>query len=192
MTENINRNIIKQSIVFDDIESQIGNLENSKNKENNQAQLIKMIFYICIVIKYVPFIICDLYYAYTTNTCVMIYPLRMTLNIQLYLYICAYVGIIHLFYAICCVYFISEKSENENKNKYIIYLSKLLIIVSGTFSLAWNIIGAVIFCGIIGEQDKCQSFLIYLFISLVIKLLINLNFIYQSLKLIYLLPKCIF
>ena len=134
------------------------------------VQFIAILF-VAIVIS--PFIICDLLFGYTDDSCVDIYPQNLNfINMKIYLLVSGYYVIGLLSIIAINWYFISDSNEGVK----IVLVSGLSIIshISKVFLILWNIIGAIIFWGTLNKRNYCsKSTNTYLFVSLIIKLLLN-------------------
>jgi hypothetical protein len=146
----------------------------NKDYNNNlklQINIIKIASIIFIFIISIPFIICDLYFAYNDDSCVEVYPKYIIfINMKAYLLVSGYYTIGLMCALICNLQFLSI----ENKNSNVIFMSILSVIinVSKVFLIIWNTIGAFIFWGTLYHVEKCKTIVYnYLFVSLVIKLL---------------------
>jgi hypothetical protein len=145
----------------------------SENNVKLQINIIKIASIIFISIIALPFIICDLSFAYNDDSCVEIYPKYIIfMNMKTYLLVSGYYTIGLICVIICNLQFLSI----ENKNSNVIFMSFLSVIinVSKVFLVIWNTIGAFIFWGTLYQVEKCNTIVYnYLFISLIIKLLAN-------------------
>ena len=146
----------------------------NKDYNNNlklQINIIKIASIIFIFIISIPFIICDLYFAYNDDSCIEIYPKYIIfMNMKAYLLVSGYYTIGLMCVLICNLQFLSI----ENKNSNVIFMSILSVIinVSKVFLIIWNTIGAFIFWGTLYHLEKCKTIVYnYFFVSLVIKLL---------------------
>jgi hypothetical protein len=151
--------------------------DHNKEEEKYIILFIKIVMLIFILILTLPLIICDLYYGYTDNSCINEYPDKLNLNIKTYLLVSGYFGIAVLSLSLG-IFLINIKSDfSEN------ILIKLITNLISIFMLTWNIIGAVIFWGDIYNQGICnKNISTYLFVSLIIKLISNLQYLFQSKK----------
>lgn len=154
--------------------------EDYVNNVKLQINIIKIASIIFISIIAIPFIICDLYFAYNDTSCVEIYPKYIIfINMKAYLLVSGYYTIGLICVIICNLQFLSI----ENKNSNVIFMSILSVIinVSKVFLVIWNTIGAFIFWGTLYQVEKCNTIVYnYLFISLIIKLFANLFHIFAN------------
>jgi len=136
-----------------------------------QINIIKIASIIFIFIISIPFIICDLYFAYNDDSCVEIYPKYIIfMNMKAYLLVSGYYTIGLMCVLICNLQFLSI--ENKNSNVICMSILSVIINVSKVFLIIWNTIGAFIFWGTLYHVEKCKTIVYnYLFVSLVIKLL---------------------
>ncbi len=136
-----------------------------------QINIIKIASIIFIFIISIPFIICDLYFAYNDDSCLEIYPKYIIfMNMKAYLLVSGYYTIGLMCALICNLQFLSI--ENKNSNVICMSILSVIINVSKVFLIIWNTIGAFIFWGTLYNVEKCKTIVYnYLFVSLVIKLL---------------------
>jgi hypothetical protein len=136
-----------------------------------QINIIKIASIIFIFIISIPFIICDLYFAYNDDSCVEVYPKYIIfMNMKAYLLVSGYYTIGLMCALICNLQFLSI--ENKNSNVICMSILSVIINVSKVFLIIWNTIGAFIFWGTLYNVEKCKTIVYnYLFVSLVIKLL---------------------
>ena len=163
---------------YNDNESQLKSIlkptlsnEDYVNNVKLQINIIKIASIIFISIIAIPFIICDLYFAYNDTSCVDIYPKYIIfINMKAYLLVSGYYTIGFMFTLIFNLQFLSI----ENKSSHVILMTILSVIinVSKVFLVIWNTIGAFIFWGTLYNVEKCKTIVYnYFFVSLVIKLL---------------------
>lgn len=183
--------IEEDTIIFDaDIENGVTDKNNTSNpeikgilknkktpydieKDDKIKSIIGQFIVVLIVIILVsPFIICDLVFGYTDDSCVDIYPENLSfMNMKIYLLVSGYfaISIITIIIANC---FISN--GNEGDNIVIIAFLSIILHLSQVFLIIWNILGAVIFWGTLNKRNLCSKTVNnYLFLSLIIKLFIN-------------------
>ena len=145
-----------------------------------QINIIKIASIIFIFIISIPFIICDLYFAYNDDSCVEVYPKYIIfMNMKAYLLVSGYYTIGLMCVLICNLQFLSI--ENKNSNVILMSFLSVIINVSKVFLVIWNTIGAFIFWGTLYQVEKCNTIVYnYLFISLIIKLFANLFHIFAN------------
>ena len=136
-----------------------------------QINIIKIASIIFIFIISIPFIICDLYFAYNDDSCVEVYPKYIIfMNMKAYLLVSGYYTIGLMCALICNLQFLSI--ENKISNVICMSILSVIINVSKVFLIIWNTIGAFIFWGTLYNVEKCKTIVYnYFFVSLVIKLL---------------------
>jgi hypothetical protein len=146
------------------------------NKTDKDAETNCIIHTIWIIILLLcsPIIICDVYFAYTDETCVNEYPANLELNLKHYLFISALSTFINInMYMLFIKYFV--KTE-YNKNLFWVLSVGVFISLLALFSLIWNILGAVIFWGSIYATNHCSKQVsTYIFVSLIIKFVLTVN-----------------
>ena len=120
-----------------------------------------------------PFIICDLVFGYNDDSCVDIYPQNMSfMNMKIYLLVSGYLAIGLLACIIINLYFAAD--HNIGNNIILVAFLSIVLYISQVFFIIWNILGAVIFWGILNKHNYCsKSINTYLFVSLIIKLFAN-------------------
>lgn len=177
-----------------DVESQI--TENNQKSDNNSQlksilkkesqfdkeyhellrdEVLKIIIIIMAILFIIPFVGFDLYFAINDNSCVNIYPNNLNINIKLYLLVSGLSSITGIIILIISLIYLIYKIIKKNITFYYI-TSNIINIVALLYTLIWNIIGAILFWGIIYPSGKCNSDIAtYLFISLVIKLTIVIS-----------------
>jgi hypothetical protein len=122
-----------------------------------------------------PIVICDLFYGYNKNSCVEDYPHNLNINMKIYLVVGAYTSMLIMGLVVCSMSRGSNR-DNNSIHLYLVTVPKLIITYGSLFLLAWNIIGAVLFWGLLYNKNLCDSNTsTYLFITLIIKLVCNLT-----------------
>lgn len=162
-----------------------GILKNKKTpydieKDDKIKSIIGQFIVLLIVIIFVsPFIICDLVFGYSDDSCVDIYPENLSfMNMKIYLLVSGYfaISIITIIIANCFI-----ANGNEGDNIVIIAFLSIILHLSQVFLIIWNILGAVIFWGTLNKRNLCsKSVNSYLFLSLIIKLFVNFYNIISS------------
>lgn len=152
----------------------------NKTDKDAETNCIIHTIWIIILILCSPMIICDVYFAYTDETCVNEYPANLELNLKQYLFISALSKFIFInMYMLFIKYFV--KTE-YNKSLLWVLLVGVFISLLALFSLIWNILGAVIFWGSIYATNHCSKQVsTYIFVSLIIKFVLTVN-TYMSTK----------
>lgn len=137
-----------------------------KEPENDENifMCVKSCMFITLLALTLPFIICNLCYAYTDDSCVTINPPNFGVNLKTYLAVDGILGTIALLgilFVICCI------KEEPNSNNCCL---NLFGNIATAFGIAWTIIGAIIFWSLI-DNTKCdKSVYNYIFAQLVIKI----------------------
>ena len=126
-----------------------------------QINIIKIASIIFIFIISIPFIICDLYFAYNDDSCVEVYPKYIIfMNMKAYLLVSGYYTIGLMCALICNLQFLSI--ENKNSNVICMSILSVIINVSKVFLIIWNTIGAFIFWGTLYNVEKCKT-IVYIY-----------------------------
>ena len=122
-----------------------------------------------------PIVICDMYYGYSKDSCVEEYPAKLNINMKIYLVVCAYTNMLIMVLVICSISCLSRRNS-RTMHLYMVTVPKLIVTYGSLFLLAWNIIGSVIFWGMLYNKNLCSSNIsTYLFVTLVVKLVCNLT-----------------
>ena len=146
-----------------------------------KIRIVKIVAMLFITIFASPFIICDLIFGYSDDICIDTYPENLNLvNMKTYLLVSSYytIGFLTTIYINLC--FISENNDTN-----VILFSFLSIVknLSQVFLVIWNIIGAIVFWGTLEQGELCSKNInTYLFVSLIIKLLVNFYNIFSIKK----------
>ena len=139
------------------------------------AHVIKYIISFVTFLLCFPIVICDLYYGYSRDSCVEEYPNNLNINMKIYLVVGAYTNILIMMLVICSISCLSRRNS-QAMHLYVVTVPKLIITYGSLFLLAWNIIGSVIFWGMLYNKNLCSSNIsTYLFVTLVVKLVCNLT-----------------
>ena len=142
-----------------------GILKKPKNdiSEQNIMLCVKSFAFIILLGFTVPFIVCNIYYAYNDTSCVTINPDHFGINLKTYLVVDGILGAIVLFiiiFAVCCI------KEEPNSNNCCLNMVGNLATV---FGVAWTIIGEIIFWKLIDNTRCDRAVYNYVFAQLVIK-----------------------
>ena len=122
-----------------------------------------------------PIVICDMYYGYSKDSCVEEYPAKLNINMKIYLVVGAYANMLIMVLVICSISCLSRRNS-RTMHLYMVTVPKLIVTYGSLFLLAWNIIGSVIFWGMLYNKNLCSSNIsTYLFVTLVVKLVCNLT-----------------
>ena len=111
-----------------------------------------------------PITFCDIYYAYTDNSCVDSHVDRISVNLKQYLQVSGLLSGCFLFIVILCVLTYNEKIKG-----LLFGVGIILFIFLNMFNLAWNIIGGVIFWKYMDNSLCSDNVFNYVFASLIIK-----------------------
>jgi hypothetical protein len=148
----------------------------TQNNEDTEV-IIKSALSLFIIIIALPFITCDLYYGYNDNSCVKEYPNKININLKLYLLLSGYMLLSKIIIVIFGLFSVSYR-YSDFINVSVLILIGLLMVVYELFNVIWNIIGAIIFWDNIYKNNNCNDDVsTYIFVSLIIKLIINFIFI---------------
>jgi len=204
MLESINEEMLESINIPDDLESQT-----IKNKlitqtigSNNEIPLkgilkktssfseehdvlimncfIKFFSGAFIIIICIPIIFCDLYFGFTDNSCIKEMPNGLNYTLKLYLLVSGFTVFLAMLFSICVVCLLSD---NIAKNKAKIIFVKYFGMFGVVFQIIWNILGAATFWGTIYKEGNCSlNISTYIYISLIVKIIINLINLRQVLK----------
>ncbi len=152
--------------------------------KNNGYDNIKYTAYIVVLIYVfvftIPFIICDLYFGFSKEQCLVEHSDKFSFKLKSYLLASGFIGIISIIVINVLIYLSLETKNTEEINALIVFGISLQYFV-GTFYIIWNILGAALFWDYIYPNHKCNSNLsTYLFVSLIIKLLASCSFMKSS------------
>lgn len=196
-SSDLNNNVIKESYIvnvslpFDnDIDSYIetgnstkingnqkllkGILKNTDVNVEDERRVKVLVVKICtsalLIIMMVPIIICDIYFGFNDNSCVNEMPNGFNITMKAYLLVSGFTGIVCL---LAIIYTIWSQS-NDNNNIITLFYLRTIGIIIGLFQLMWNILGAVTFWKSIYKEENCSLMISrYIYVSLIIKLIIN-------------------
>ena len=150
---------------------------NNTNNGNKIFVILKMIMFSIIIMLTMPFIFCNLYYAYTDKSCVSIEAGHLDINLKTYLAVDGIFCAITLFIVIIVICFVNDNITINEKNKCIFNIFGKLATLFGT---AWTIVGAIIFWKLI-DNNKCDKGVYnYVFAQLIIKFVCYLFRIMQN------------
>lgn len=167
LCENNNKNDTKEELLLPQPKSILYYPNNNDNITLVIIKVIVVLFMMCFVM---PFIILDLYFAYTDTSCVNIYPNKLKITLSIYLQVNSYMMIIAMTTQTLLIF---DKIKIYNYSEIIQIVFGLFMIVSRIAILGWNIIGALIFWGFIIENGGCSVIIYnYLFASFVIRILV--------------------
>jgi len=128
---------------------------------------IVTLFIICFIL---PFIIIDLYIAYTDKSCVNDYPPKLKISLSIYLQLNSYILLLVLSVYIAMIHKKIQVFACDEIMKTIFYL---FMYVSRIIIFGWNVLGAILFWGYIAENSNCSVVVYnYLYVTFIIRLLI--------------------
>ena len=140
-------------------------INNNDDNDENIIMCIKICIFLVVFTILIPFIVCNLCYAYSDNSCVNLQAGNLDITLKIYLAVdgifSAIVMLILALY-ICCF---AEKITDINNS----CLGKTFVTLITLFGLAWTIIGAIIFWKLIDNKKCDKGFYNYVFIQLIIK-----------------------
>ena len=147
----------------------------SKEDQKKMSEIInKTLITLFIVLCALPIIVCDLYYAYNDTSCVNDYANKIIINLKTYLILSSFNTILAIILIIFGMCMTSYKYSNFI-NTSIIIIPLIIIVICALFNIVWNIIGSIIFWGGIYKTNNCDNYITtYMFVSLIIKLFMNL------------------
>lgn len=156
-------------------------LKKSRMRSNEEIVIEMKLMKVCmsLVMTFVllPIILSDLYFGFTDNSCVNIMPNGLQFSMKLYLLVSGFVELLSLIIMLATVNLV--KFDNHNRVKILI-----IKIINGflyLFYLNWNILGSIVFWGMIYGSGKCNvEVSTYIFISLVLKLVGNTLQLYYT------------
>lgn len=169
MEQNLKHSVCPVNTTDYDVEKATNSIIRMHQKsENNESCIIKFITLTICGIFILPFGITNVYYAFTDKSCVHIKPGKLYVNLGDYL---AVQGIIYLTVYVLLVLAISCTDEDAAN----IYLEKPIVkvirLLNQTFAVAWLILGAVIFWGLL-DNSKCDDGIYnYMYASLIIQII---------------------
>ena len=149
-------------------------LKTSESRRSSNDDLyilsIKMFIMFIISVFIIPFVVCNLYYAYSDKSCVHEKAGKLDVNLFNYLVVDGIFGAVVaiVWFLLICTSNFTEDSEVSAGKWFIVFLIKCL----GTlFGLAWTITGAIIFWSLI-DNNLCDNGIYnYVFAQLIIKLI---------------------
>ena len=176
-------NLISQTIQNSNVEHsriETSNVQRSRIKTSTHSLemcCLKFIIWILIAVFIFPFAFGDLYFAYNDSSCVNEPAEKLAINLKDYLLVYGWMYM-SILGAITIVIFCTFTKTDFNSFNNIIdcflicgaSFTTLLIIISYTFGLIWNILGAIIFGGLMDTSGCEKSIYNYVFASLIIKL----------------------
>jgi hypothetical protein len=144
----------------------IYNIQNN-SKENKIDDRIYCCLFMSITLFATPMIICDLYFGFSNDKCLIEYSENFKFKLKTYLLVSGFIGIINIFIMILSFYL--KQSDFIGLMVSGIGLST----ISELFYIVWNILGSILFWSYIYPNHKCNSQLSdYLFASFIIKIIL--------------------
>lgn len=150
-----------------DINYNISNSNSSLTILNNEIftnLCVKITFILFLIIITLPIVFCDLYYAYTDDSCVSSNVDKININLQDYLKVSGFLTGSYIVFLIFLIFFIKEQSSGLFWGLSIVIVALIVL-----FNLAWNIIGGVIFWNYMDNSLCSNDVYNYIFASLIIK-----------------------
>ena len=144
----------------------------NKGKEPDDVTIaiIKSIVTIFIICFIIPFIIIDLYIAYTDKTCVNDYPNKLKISLSIYLQVNSYILLIVLSIYIALIH---KKIQLFVYNEITRTIFHLFVYIIRIITFGWNILGAIIFWAYVAEKGNCSVLVYnYLYATFIIRLLV--------------------
>lgn len=132
-------------------------------------QIFENIIYILSTIIFLPLTIVDLIYGFSDESCLLIYPKDIHINLKKYLLVSSFlqITIIVFFIYEIMIYYLNKKTSVE----YLVFSIAFQLFIN-LFQLLWNIIGSIVFWGYIYKLKDCDTST-YLFSSIIIKFILN-------------------
>lgn len=146
------------------------NNKNNKNNTNdndyndeNIIMCVKTSIFLVIFTIAIPFIVCNLCYAYSDDSCVNLQAGNLDITLKTYLAVDGIFGAVGMLIVSLCICCFAEKFNDINNS----CLGKTFGTLITLFGLAWTITGAIIFWNIL---NKCDNGVYnYVFTQLIIK-----------------------
>ena len=139
----------------------------SPTVKDDSQRVIYIVSWIVVVIFCFPTIFCDYYYAINNKECLQ-QQLHINLTMYDYLLTNAILGSSFLFIAIVSILSLDmqEFEKKDSLTKLIFYIIKILC---SYFTLAWTVVGGIMFWGEMNQSLCSSSTNTYLMASLIIK-----------------------
>jgi hypothetical protein len=125
-------------------------------------------FLVCTVIS--PFVICDLYFAFTDETCVHQPIQKLQLNMYSYLIVSGVVGLLYMIFLQTVDYIVVYDSprQDDDLNEIILFGCTVAQTLFNLFTISWTVVGCVIFWGYMNNSECSEEVYNYLFAKFVI------------------------
>jgi hypothetical protein len=147
--------------------------ENTSNKFF-EIVCIKFVGIIFILLLLAPLSVADLYYAYTDETCVHKSAGKLNVNLFTYLAVDGILGGVGIF---GLSFFVCTMGEDFTTEIWKGYCALSIITLTSLFTLAWTIVGSIIFWSLIDNEECSKEVYNYVFALLIIRyvsILVNL------------------
>lgn len=174
-----NKDIEKALQATDDILNTIEKIQRANKKEQNTiiccAKFVSILLLSIIIL---PFGITSTYYAYTDTSCVNLKAGKLYITLKDFLAVQG-ISILASYVLIITMVCFRFNSLDSIKEYFKTPIMKLLAVTNKAFSLAWLILGAIIFWGLI-DNNKCNDGLYnYIYASLIIMIIFMAINLYQ-------------
>ena len=151
-------------------------------EDETRAGLMAVKYFITtiLIIVSMPMIICDIYFGFHNNHCINTTSNEQYFTMKMYLLGSGFIGLAGI---IILIYSLSIENNSTQTNIVKSIFVKSITLIGGIFQIIWNILGAETFWGTIYKEGNCDAKIsTYIFISLIIKFVINLFTIIQKLN----------
>jgi hypothetical protein len=150
-------------------------------EQSIHLRLFRLCASLLLIIIVSPIAICDLYFGFIDNSCSNENPDKVNISLRLYLLVCGFICLASLLVVLLRLWFIPL----DNTINYNSFCSNCCYNVSisgfAAFNTIWNILGAIIFWGYIYINGNCNiNFSTYVFVSLIIKFVLNFMAVFTS------------
>jgi hypothetical protein len=151
---------------------------NRENDEIFEARVTTACSSIILIIIWIPIITLDLYFGFSESTCSTKEPndntFKNLIKLKIYLLVSGFVGIVSLGGILTAIYIFDPKLDRAY-NIYLYSITFASMYLTTLFLIIWNILGAITFWGFVFNNKTCgQTFITYMFVSLIIKLISSL------------------
>lgn len=149
---------------------------NKISEKSTTNYYMKLFIWIIIMFFAFPLLFCDLYYGYNDTSCVSEPAYPLTINLKDYLLIGGWIYSTILIILTIGLYFIDINSlDNINNTCFICCggLSIIILAIVNIYSSIWNVLGVVIFFGLMNKSACDEEIYNYVFASLIIKIVFN-------------------
>ena len=166
----------------DDIINHIENIQRANRQEQDTIVCCaKFVSILLLSIILLPFGITSTYYAYTDTSCVNLKAGKLYITLKDFLAVQG-ISLLASYVLIITMLCYGFNSLDSIKQYFQTPIMKLLTATNKTFSLAWLILGALIFWGLI-DNNKCNDGLYnYMYASLIIMIIFTVINLYQIVK----------